>query len=457
MRNIRGLLLLLTLAGLALGAGTRGEKKGWIEIHLKGTPREIGLQHGRLLAPEIADALKAIQVVVVHDTHKDWEFFRRAGKEILWPKVETEYREEMEGIAAGLKERGSKLDIWDVVAMNGFMEIASYYVPEYDKKHGITTPSSVNAPEHCSAFIAVGSFTKDGKIVAAHNAWVDFVIGERWNIIFDIAPAKGQRMIMDGFPGLIHSADDFGINAAGIVLTETTISNFHGFDENGIPEFVRGRKALQYGTSIDEVVAIFKEGNNGGYANAWLIGDRKTNEIARLELGLKNVTLERKKDGYFVGSNFPIAPKLIAEETHDFDPKDLSTSPTARRIRWEQLMKENKGKIDVKMAQTFLGDDWDSFENKKQPNERTLCGRIDLSPRGSSPWQPAYGPCGAVQNKAADDAMIRSMSMTAAYGPICGPTFRADAFLAAHPEYNYQKGVLRDMVSQGWTEFKIRK
>jgi len=25
--------------------------------------------------------------------------------------------------------------------------------------------------------------------------------------------------------------------------------------------------------------------NNGGYANAWLIGDIKTNEIARLELG----------------------------------------------------------------------------------------------------------------------------------------------------------------------------
>lgn len=40
------------------------------------------------------------------------------------------------------------------------------------------------------------------------------------------------------------------------------------------------------------------EGNNGGYANSWLVGDRKTGEIARLELGLKNKPLERTKDGY---------------------------------------------------------------------------------------------------------------------------------------------------------------
>ena len=52
-----------------------------------------------------------------------------------------------------------------------------------------------------------------------------------------------------------------------------------------------------------------KDGNNGGYANNWLVADRKTNEIASLELGLKNVTLQRTKDGYFVGSNFPIDPE----------------------------------------------------------------------------------------------------------------------------------------------------
>ena len=87
---------------------------------------------------------------------------------------------------------------------------------------------------------------------------------------------------------------------------------------------------MQYADAIDDYVRIIKEGNNGGYANDWLIGDRKTGEIAYLELGLKNTPLWRTKDGYFVSSNFARDPKVIKEET-TFDPNDASSSPNARR------------------------------------------------------------------------------------------------------------------------------
>lgn len=358
MSTLSRIVLSLGTVCLLTAAPGGASRASWKEVRLEGTPREMGRQHGRALAREIEDGLRAIEVIIGHDTKKDWAFYRKAGQEVLWPRVEAQYRAELEGIAEGLKEKGSRLDLWDVVALNGWMELAWYYVPVYNKKHGIQTPATVTAPEHCSAFIATGSYTRNGKIVIAHNAWVDYAIGERWNVIFDIRPKEGQRMLMDGYPGLIHSGDDFGMNAAGIIISETTISGFEGFDEKGIPEFVRARKALQYGTSIDEVVAIFRNGNNGGYANAWLIGDNKTNEIARLELGLKNVTLERTRDGYYVGSNFPIHPKLIQEEAPGFDPKDLSTSPTARRIRWEELMAANKGRIDLSLAQQMMADSY---------------------------------------------------------------------------------------------------
>src|SRR4029077_14136435 len=140
-----------------------------------------------------------------------------------------------------------------------------------------------------------------------------------------------------------------------MIITETTISDFHGWDSNGIAEFVRARKAVQYSASIDDFARIMTEGNNGGYANNWLVADRKTNEVASLELGLKNVNLQRSKDGYFVGSNYPIDPQLAREET-DFSVTDKSQSANARHIRWDQLMAENKGKIDVAMGQKFLGD-----------------------------------------------------------------------------------------------------
>ena len=77
---------------------------------------------------------------------------------------------------------------------------------------------------------------------------------------------------------------------------------------------------MQYSASIDEFAATMKDGNNGGYANDWLLVDVKNNEVAHLELGLKNVNLERTKDGYFVGANFPKDPKLTKEETTSTPP-----------------------------------------------------------------------------------------------------------------------------------------
>ena len=118
---------------------------------------------------------------------------------------------------------------------------------------------------------------------------------------------------MDALPGFIHSGDDFNINSAGLIVTETTISAFKGFDTTGVAEFVRARKAVQYAGSIDEWVAIMVDRNNGGYANDWLIGDNKTGEIGRLELGLKNHFLEKTTDGVFVGANFPVHGKVLKE------------------------------------------------------------------------------------------------------------------------------------------------
>jgi hypothetical protein len=428
---------------------------GWTFVHLEGTPPEIGYQHGYLLASEIREMKAIAGLELKHDTEKDWAFFRNAARDMMWPHIEQEYREELQGITNGVNARGVQLDLWDIVALNGLLEWG-YYVKEYNKKQKIPFPKTLVAQEHCSAFVATGSYTRDGKVIIAHNNWTSYLEGPRWTVVFDIAPGKGYRILMDGLPGVIASDDDFGLNSAGIMITETTVTAFAGYDPAGIPEFVRARKAMQYAASIDDFARIMKEGNNGGYANDWLIADRKTNEIASLELGLKNVTLERKKDGYFVGANFPINPKLAREET-TFDSKDMGVSANARRIRWEQLMAENKGKIDVNAARRFLADHYDSFQKKDEPNERTLCGHVDLSPRGLGDWQPPFGIAGAVQNKIADAAMAARMSLTAAAGHACGMHFRAADHLKAHPEFNWQKEYLKDMPSYPWTLFEIAR
>jgi hypothetical protein len=434
-------------------ASRAAEHAGWIQVHLEGTPGEIGYQHGYLLSAEIQDNFRVISTEMAHDEKQDWAFFRKTAQEIFWPHVEREYRDEMLGIVEGQKARGGKLDIWDIVAMNAWLEL-----PYYDKwleksKPGITI--SGNVADHCSAFVATGKYTRDGRIVIGHNNWTSYSSGERWNIMFDIVPAAGNRILMDGEPGVIHSADDFGVNSAGIVITETTISGFSGFDPKAVPEFARARKAMQYAGSIDDFARIMKDGNNGGYANNWLVADSRNNEVASLELGLKNTVLERTKDGFFVGSNFPNDPKLTKEET-DFDPNDKGNSENARHARWLTLMEQNKGRIDVAAGQRFLADHFDSFTGKTEPSERTLCGHIDFSPRGMGAWQGPYAPAGAVQNKVTDAAGAEKMSLTAALGHACGLHYKADDHLAKHPEFAWYKPILRDMNARGWAKFKAK-
>lgn len=124
------------------------------------------------------------------------------------------------------------IDTKDLVAINSAFEMTDYFVPWLEKHE---KPYN---QEHCSAFAATGSWTKDGKIVMAHNNWIDYVLGERSNIIIDIMPMNGNRIIMDATPGFIHSGDDFNINSAGLIVTETTIRGFMGFDTTGVAEFI---------------------------------------------------------------------------------------------------------------------------------------------------------------------------------------------------------------------------
>jgi hypothetical protein len=438
-----------------LGRGYRFERGGWIYVHIEGSPHDIGVQHGYLLSPEIADVYGAIRLEMTHSTQRNWDFFRRAAREMLWPKIDPEYQQELQGIVEGLNDHGVKLDLWDIVAMNAFSELPAYYVPWLDQHtKAVARPEPRNAG-HCSAFVATGSWTKDHQIVMAHNNWTSYIEGARWRIVFDLVPKDGYRILMDGLPGVITSDDDFGINSDGLMVSETTISDFHGWEPNGKPEFVRARKAMQYAGSIDDYVKIMVDGNNGGYANDWLLGDRKTGEIARFELGLKHTRLWRTNDGYFAGANFPSDPDVIKDDT-SFDPDNLASSPNARHVRWDQLLNANKGKIDVSLAEIFLADHFDSYAKKEGANLRTLCGHGDAAAEvlPGSNGEP-YEPYGAVQGKAMDSSMAEGMRFIARIGHPCGVNFDAAKFLAAHSEYSWESPVLRDMVVGPWTQFRI--
>jgi hypothetical protein len=439
-----------------LAKASREDKAGWIYVHLQGSPSDIGFQHGYLLAAEIDDLIKTLQHYLPHTSGKDWAFYHEAVKKMFWPKIDKEYQEEITGITEGLKAKGRHYDVFDLVVLNGNIELAQYYVPWLaEKKH----PGSADnkAPGNCSGFIATGSYTADGQIAIGHNNWTDYVLGERWNVIADIVPDKGNRLFMDCMPGLIHSGDDFVVTGGGILITETTITQFKGFDEQGIPEFVRARKAAQYANSIDDFVKIMTTGDNGGYANDWLVGDTKTNEIARLELGLKHFRVWRTKDGVYTGSNFPSDEKVMKDET-TFNPADSTNSPNSRKARWEHLTNQYKGKIDANTARTIEGDSYNEWTKAKEASRCVLAGRVDTDPRGCPEWGwPPFYPGGTVQGKVTTAAMAKNLQFWAHMGNPNGDDFLAAPFFIAHPEFRWQSKYLHDMKSHAWTLFEAKK
>jgi hypothetical protein len=142
-------------------------------------------------------------------------------------------------------------------------------------------------------------------MVIGHTTWWPLTLAEQTNVMLDIQPTSGHRLLMQSYPGGIESGTDWYQNDAGMVLTETTIRQSPS-TSNGTPIAYRARKAIQYGDDIEKVVEYLTTKNNGLYTNEWLIGDAKNNEIAMYELGTYKTRLYRSS-ARTIGSAAPKA------------------------------------------------------------------------------------------------------------------------------------------------------
>ena len=433
-----------------LTKANRHEKNGWIYLHIEGSPGERGFQYGYLLSDQIKESIRIITTVWEYRSAMKWEWLVNKAGEIFTPKIDSENIEELDGMLNGLNAAGFTSSRNELVTLNGFFELVEYWWPTV--KDTISTNSLVFKKQSCSSFIATGSMTSDGGIVLGHNSMFGYYFPLP-NLILDILPERGHRILMQSFAGFIHSGTDFFITDAGLIGSETTIVDFFPFDEKGIPEFVRMRHATQYASSIEEWCNIMKVQNNGGYANAWLIGDIKTNEIARLELGLKYIGFEKKKDGFFTGSNVVEDLKILRFETR-LNEINIKNFCVARKVRWKELMKDYAGKIDLEIAKSLIADHYDAYLNKTEPDGRSLCMHGDLDAQLEGIDEPFY-PLGTVDSKIIDSKMAKQMSFLARWGSACGTSFDAKSFLDEHPQYDWMDGLLKDRPTQPWTTFKV--
>lgn len=354
------------------GPAYRYPNGGWIYLHIEGKPYDRGYQHGHLMAKEIVQYMERCAADLdSRGKNQSWGLARTSANALFLRGFDQEILEEMKGIAdgasdAGAKWQGRRIDLIDIVTANTTVELGelrnalpmtptgleglNLESPVYfDRKRDVTIV------EHCSAFAANGKATHDGRMVIGHITMWPLTLAEQTNVMLDIKPVEGHRVLIQSYPGGIESGTDWYQNDAGIVLTETTIRQ-SPFNIEGTPVAYRARKAIQYGGNIDQVVEYLTRKNNGLYTNEWLIGDAKNDEIAMYEMGTYKTRLYRSSkndwfggtEGFYWGDNN--AKDLNVRLEYQPDPKGepvhVPYEPASRDLKWQQLYGEYKGKID---------------------------------------------------------------------------------------------------------------
>ncbi|HTZ81751.1 MAG TPA: C45 family peptidase [Candidatus Acidoferrales bacterium] len=350
------------------GPAYRYPAAGWIYLHIEGEPYERGYQHGHLMAREIPEYLERCASLLGSKDH--WDDYRKLADSLFLRGFDQELLEEMRGIADGASDAGARwqdrrVDLIDIVVANTTVEMgelggALSTTPTGLEGLGLETPPYANGKhdsvtDHCSAFAATGPATSDGKMVIGHVTWWPLTLAEQTNVMLDIKPASGHRMLIQSYPGGIESGTDWYQNDAGVVLTETTIDQTP-FNIEGTSVAFRARSAIQYSGNIDEVVQHLGTRNNGLYTNEWIIGDAKTNEIAIYDLGTKHTRLWRSSKnewfgdtpGFYWGDNNAKDLTVRLEDYPDpnADGDYIPYVPGPRDLAWQDLYRKYRGHID---------------------------------------------------------------------------------------------------------------
>ncbi len=185
-----------------------------------------------------------------------------------------------------------------------------------------------------------------------------------YNIWLDLKPTRGHRVVMQTFPGGMHSSMDYAMNDAGLVMCETTLDQT-GFNKQGAPLAARIRAAAQYSGTIDEMVAMLERDNNGLSTEEWILGDLKTNEIALFTLGTNAHKLLRSgaeqwiagAKGFYWSCNNDKDRAVRLETIAALDARPSSVgsfSPSKRDIAWLALHDAWRGKFDADVARQAL-------------------------------------------------------------------------------------------------------
>ncbi len=339
---------------------------------LKGTPYQMGFQHGRLLATEVAEDVRAF----LHDwaIGERGESLASLGKtfDTLRPFIPEDYMEEMKGLAEG----------------------SGVPLKEIHLFHSIPTRF------HCTGAAAFGEATVDGRLYHTRSLDYSLNIGSEKTVqenavLILYQPTSGNAHAVLSFAGMIGCVS--GMNEKGISIGE--IGNSCR-DESyaGMPMILMLREALETCNDLDDVVRfIRKSPRTCGFT--FIVGDGKIPSACALEVSHSRMAVGLPGDS---GSNpsphFPIpnavrrgnyfVDKTMAAIQRDvYDPRISSPADWLGYSVMSTFLIENSGRInDLKMIELL----------RKYPPEHPCLHQAVFCPSTLDLWvSNATAPSGA--------------------------------------------------------------
>lgn len=366
-------------------SGWRHPQAGWTVVHIEGEPYERGLQHGHLLAHEIASYIDALSRYWGPEAPRQaWEQNRRLANALFLRSFTKEQLQEMKGIADGAAAEGASVngrpvELADIVTINSSNEIDTLddalaatptgleglrKPPAGEHRSGSAAQPRRKKPLRCNAFAAIGPATRDGKLVFGHITMYDLYPANYYNVWMEVRPSQGLRFVMQTTPGGMHSGMDYSINEAGLLLSETTLDQ-GPLAASGVSLASRIRQAQQYAGDIDSAVEILERNGNGLVSTEWILADIRRNEIALLTLGTHERVLRRSSrnewlagaEGFYWSDN-NIKDRSVRLETAgalDGRPSTAAVyEPSKRDAVWLRMYEQSKGAIDLEFARRML-------------------------------------------------------------------------------------------------------
>ena len=215
------------------GNGRLEEVDGTKVLILKGTPEEMGHQHGILMKDEIHRLVEQILFGVGVGTSFEkgtWVFGEIEGaQKRLNPFMDERYFKEMDALAVA-----AELPKEEVRLANFFPEMF-----------------------HCSGFAVFGKATKDGKLY--HGRVLDYMRGmglEQSAAVMVFQPEKGNAWVNVGYAGFIGSVT--AMNEKHIAMGEMGGRGEGNWDGKPMAELIR--EVMEKANTLDEAVEIMRKG-----------------------------------------------------------------------------------------------------------------------------------------------------------------------------------------------------